>query len=276
MKFYTLFASLAAVAEISYAAYCPKSGGQCNKNKKPDSVMTGKFIQQYKTSGYSCSGTIEIVNECEFNLSNFKFSTPTNSEVKWFGAANGSTNEGTILASYTNGATTVSAESADTFCWASLTDDIGVIRLVEDNSRVVCYAEIQKGGAAPATESKTSDSKSDSKSSSSKSDSKSSSKSDSKSDKKSDSKSSSSKTDDTKSDTASASDAVVPDAAASTTDAPAAAGTSSPIKQGNNTVSDNKTNPVNNNESNGAASNFIFSSGALYAVLLALSYYLYN
>lgn len=245
MKFLTLFATLATVAQLSIAQYCPKKSGDCSVDNKPSGTITGTFFQEYKESGYKCEGSIEISNECEFVVKDFSYSSPKSDvATKWYGAKDASSTEGTLLAEYTastNKKFTVSAKGVNAFCWASLIDDVGVIRLTEidDNNVItVCRVELKK------SESTSGDSDSDTSSKTN-------------TDKPNKTEGSS----DSKTNTPAAGDSTTKPATAAT---PA-------------TNTKSSTAPTQNSDKDsGAIFNFMTPSTALYVVLLILSFYLYN
>jgi len=152
MKFSTLL--LAAFATVASAQYCPITNGQCDTSKVPASPKTGQITRQFLADGFSCSGTIEIVNECTFNVKGFSIVSPGSNELKWFGAEVLNSSKGgnaltatPIAQSATKQDITVTTGD-NMFCRASLIDHVGAISIIDDQWRVICYAEFKNTGAA--------------------------------------------------------------------------------------------------------------------------------
>ena len=165
MKYLTLFTVFASFVGLVYsqqeqAETCPRQGNSCNKNNKPSASLTGKLVQQFSTNGYKCSGNIEILNECEFIVKNFEFSTgKQNSKLEFFSAKKGSDIGAKINALTELNKSEVTISNIDgSYCWVNLNEDVDVIRLIEDDNTMICEAEIKKGSSS------TDDSKSDSSS----------------------------------------------------------------------------------------------------------------
>ncbi|KAG4089262.1 hypothetical protein H8356DRAFT_35133 [Neocallimastix lanati (nom. inval.)] len=155
MKFFTLFATLASVA---YAQYCPITGGSCNKSNAPSSPRGGELTTQFLVDGFSCSGTIEVNNECQFTVKNFQVVAPGSKELKWYGAEYLNSDKGGNLLSnepvaQLGGPTDITVDTDhNPFCRASLIEHVGAISLMDEQYRVICFADI---GAASGASSST-------------------------------------------------------------------------------------------------------------------------
>lgn len=155
MKFSTFL--LAAFASVASAQYCPITSGQCDTSKVPASPKTGEITRQFLVDGFSCSGTIEIVNECTFNVKGFSIVSPGSNELKWYGAEVLNSSKGgnaltatPIAQSSTKQDITVTTGD-NMFCRASLIEHVGAISIMDDQYRVICFAELKSSGAgAPA------------------------------------------------------------------------------------------------------------------------------
>ena len=139
MKFLTLFAALCTVA---YAQYCPITSGSCDTSKVPSSPKTGKLIRQYLVDGYSCSGTIEVDNDCQFTVKDLKVVAPGSSGLKWWGSRELNSKEGgnalsTEEVAQTGDPVTLTVKTdGNMFCRASLIDHVGVISLMDSDYKL--------------------------------------------------------------------------------------------------------------------------------------------
>jgi len=153
MKFFTL---LAALCTVVYAQYCPITSGSCDTSKVPTSPKTAKLQLQYLVDGFKCSGTIEIDNDCQFSVKDFEVIAPGSAELKWFGsrelnAKEGGNNLSNEAVAQTAGPTNITVKTDhNMFCRASLIDHVGIISLMDDQNRVICFADLGKvsGGAS--------------------------------------------------------------------------------------------------------------------------------
>jgi len=156
MKFFTL---LAALVSVAYAQYCPITSGSCNKSNVPSSPKGGKLTRQYLVDGFSCAGTIEIDNECQFTVKGFQVVAPGSKELKWYGAEYLNSDKGGNLLSnepvaQLGGPTDITVVTDhNMFCRASLIDHVGAISLMDEQYRVICFADIGAATGASSTNS---------------------------------------------------------------------------------------------------------------------------
>lgn len=154
MKFFTVFASLAAVSKVALASYC---GSQiCDPNSLPNVPLTAD-IKVVEVS-YKVAGKIVIENDCVFTVKGFQL-TPGSEEVKWYGSDSPNSSEGIVLSKELVNETpnptdkSYNIKDTDSFCHASLLKDIGaggVFRLMDKNNRLIAMATVT-AGSAPST-----------------------------------------------------------------------------------------------------------------------------
>jgi len=173
MKFFAVFASLAAVSKVALAAYCGTE--ICNPNSLPNVPLTAD-IKVVEVS-YKVAGKIVIENDCVFTVKGFQL-TPGSEEVKWYGSDSPSSSEGIVLSKELVNETpnptdkSYNIKDTDSFCHASLLKDIGaggVFRLMDKNNRLIAMATVSAGSASSTpTSSKPSNSSSGDKTTSKK------------------------------------------------------------------------------------------------------------
>eukprot|EP00833_Pecoramyces_ruminatium_P015789 jgi/Orpsp1_1/1189821/evm.model.d7180000074745.1 len=143
MKFIAILAALAAVAS---AQYCPITSGSCNTNNTPAQPKTAKLVRQYLVDGYECSGTVEIMNECEFKVTGFKVVAPGAGTLTWYGseylnAKSGGNNLKEGIEQTGTETDIVVRTDNNIFCRASLVEHIGVISIMDENYKLICAAD---------------------------------------------------------------------------------------------------------------------------------------
>jgi len=132
-------------------------GSQCNKNKVPNETLTGNLMQfnffndMNSSNKYNVGGTINIINDCVFEVKNF-YAYPEMKNAKWYCIKSLNNNEN-ILISKDNvnsidkkSAKTVTYDisEADKSCPASLINDCPIISLIDEKSQIIASSNIIK------------------------------------------------------------------------------------------------------------------------------------
>lgn len=148
---YTVFVFLVAVIQMAYA-FC---GDKCDASIKPSKVSQGnlELVAVVDSANiaiqYQCTGTVQIVDDCHFKVTNFTL-YPQTVNARWYGAATKESTDGINL----SGDDYVSAVAPNLpqdievdvstikFCTASLVKEIGVIRLMDQNDQLIAQAVV--------------------------------------------------------------------------------------------------------------------------------------
>ena len=151
MKFNTFVVSLLATA-TTVLGYC---GHQCDPKRVPTTPLTGDIeivsVVDNKNPSikYQIGGKITIINDCTFKVENF-YMFPGVNVAKWMGAPVDSTEGISLTKDYSVMAVDpnqpmtqeYNVDEADPFCKASLLDNVGEFRLVDNTYQLLARAKV--------------------------------------------------------------------------------------------------------------------------------------